>query len=152
MKATLAAVFAASLCCSGCSSNSTDSAKIATSTSLQTQTTTSRNEVKAGSTSQLSESATPAPVALTEEQQRGEKVFRKSYCVGCHADGNNSMMPDKPIKGKAFSQKYKDDALLGETIRKGFPDEGMPAFGKDQISESQMKDLILYIRTLTPIN
>jgi len=59
-------------------------------------------------------------------------------------------MPDKPIKGKAFSEKYKDDALLAKTIRKGFPDEGMPAFGKDQISENQIKDLILYIRSFTP--
>lgn len=62
------------------------------------------------------------------------------------------MMPDKPIKGKAFTEKYKDDAILEQIIRKGFPEEGMPAFGKDQIPESQMKDLILYIRSLTPIN
>lgn len=59
------------------------------------------------------------------------------------------MSPDKPIKGSAFLQKYKDDLILENTIRKGFPDEGMPAFGKDQISESQMKDLILYIRSLS---
>ncbi|CAN5579737.1 hypothetical protein BH10CYA1_BH10CYA1_22450 [soil metagenome] len=87
---------------------------------------------------------------MTAAEQRGEKVFKKSYCIGCHAGGNNAMMPDKPIKGKAFSAKYKDDALLESTIRKGYPDEGMPAFGKDQIPANKMKDLILYIRTLTP--
>ncbi len=92
----------------------------------------------------------PAPVALTAQQKRGEEVFRKAYCVGCHAGGNNAMMPNKPIKGNAFKDKYKDDALLEKTIRKGFPDEGMPAFEKDQITESQMKDLILYIRSFTP--
>ncbi|HEY9731462.1 MAG TPA: cytochrome c [Drouetiella sp.] len=98
---------------------------------------------------QATKSKSAAPVALTAEQ-RGEKVFKKSYCIGCHADGNNALMPDRPIKGKAFSTKYKDDALLEKTIRKGFPDEGMPAFGRDQISENQMKDLILYIRSFTP--
>jgi len=83
-------------------------------------------------------------------QQRGEKVFTKAYCIGCHAGGSNAMMPDRPIKGEAFRKKYKDDAILEKTIRNGFPDEGMPAFGKDQIPESQMKDLILYIRSFTP--
>jgi mono/diheme cytochrome c family protein len=118
-----------------------------------------KNATKANSQSESSPKTTvntpaakpkiSAPVALTAEQ-RGEKVFKKSYCAGCHAGGNNALMPDKPIKGKAFSEKYKDDALLAKTIRKGFPDEGMPAFGKDQISENQIKDLILYIRSFTP--
>lgn len=88
------------------------------------------------------------PLTLTAEQ-RGQKVFKKSYCIGCHVNGNNAMSPDKPIKGEAFTEKYKDDTLLAKTIRKGFPDEGMPAFGNDQISDNQMKDLILYIRSLS---
>lgn len=83
-------------------------------------------------------------------EQRGERIFKKHYCVGCHADGNNALMPDKPIKGAAFAKKYSDDGLLDRTIRKGFPDEGMPTFPVSQISETQMKDLILYIRSFTP--
>ncbi len=160
MKVTLAAVFTAALCFSGCSSNNTDSTKTdstktdqtntVASTSLPNQNTAPVKDENNVSTPQPSGAGTSAPVALTAEQRRGEEVFRKAYCVGCHAGGNNAMMPNKPIKGEAFSEKYKDDALLAKTIRKGFPDEGMPAFGKDQIPESQMKDLILYIRTLTP--
>lgn len=82
--------------------------------------------------------------------KNGERIFKKHYCVGCHADGNNALMPDRPIKGAAFAAKYANDALLEQTIRKGFPEEGMPSFPKDQISEPQMKDLILYIRSFTP--
>jgi mono/diheme cytochrome c family protein len=142
LKLALAAISAVLLCCA--------------STAIAAD---QKNATKANSQSESSPKTTvntpaakpkiSAPVALTAEQ-RGEKVFKKSYCAGCHAGGNNALMPDKPIKGKAFSEKYKDDALLAKTIRKGFPDEGMPAFGKDQISENQIKDLILYIRSFTP--
>jgi mono/diheme cytochrome c family protein len=90
----------------------------------------------------------PSIIAPTAEQ-RGERIFKKAYCIGCHAGGGNALMPDKPIKGKAFSDRYVQDSLLEQTIRKGFPASGMPEFGKDQISERQMKDLILYIRSFS---
>ncbi len=83
-------------------------------------------------------------------EQKGEKVFKKAMCVGCHSDGNNALMPDRPIKGKAFLDHYSKDKALEQTIRKGFPTSGMPKFGKDQINETEMKHLILYIRTFTP--
>jgi mono/diheme cytochrome c family protein len=90
----------------------------------------------------------PSTIAPTAEQ-RGERIFKKAYCIGCHAGGGNALMPDKPIKGKPFSDRYVQDSVLEQTIRKGFPDSGMPEFGKDQISERQMKDLILYIRSFS---
>ena len=83
-------------------------------------------------------------------EQKGEKVFKRAMCVGCHSDGNNALMPDRPIKGKAFLEHYSQDKALEQTIRKGFPTSGMPKFGKDQINETEMKDLILYIRSFTP--
>lgn len=100
-----------------------------------------------GSTSRVGNAGSGGSAAAVE---RGEKVFKKALCVGCHAGGFNALMPDKPIKGAAFAEKYKSDQLLERTIRKGFPSEGMPPSGKDSVSESQMKDLILYIRSLTP--
>lgn len=145
----LAAVFAASLFCSGCASNSTDKSSSVQASSPHQNAAITQQE-NGGALAQAKIAERTAPVALTAQQKRGEEVFRKAYCVGCHAGGNNAMMPNKPIKGNAFKDKYKDDALLEKTIRKGFPDEGMPAFEKDQITESQMKDLILYIRSFTP--
>lgn len=148
---TLAAIFAAALWCCGqltyASNHKVASKLTAAETSTQNKVTTAKS-TSAKSSSSVQQPASKAPVALSA-LQRGEKVFKKAYCEGCHAGGYNAMSPDKPIKGSAFLQKYKDDLILENTIRKGFPDEGMPAFGKDQISESQMKDLILYIRSLS---
>lgn len=157
VKTALIAIFAVSLCTTGCSEKGADSKTTETQTKVAAESQALATDLpeKIPPTSKAkSEPArvkSTAPVTLTAEQ-RGEKVFKKAYCAGCHAGGNNAMMPDKPIKGKAFTEKYKDDAILEQIIRKGFPEEGMPAFGKDQIPESQMKDLILYIRSLTPIN
>ncbi|MBS1953102.1 MAG: c-type cytochrome [Cyanobacteria bacterium SZAS-4] len=160
VKTALVAIFAVSLCASGCSEKGAASKNVTTTAGTQSEVTAEAEIVPNAKPEEFqiasrpkSESATAkstGPVTLTAEA-RGEKVFRKAYCAGCHAGGNNAMMPDKPIKGEAFTRKYKDDAILEQTIRKGFPEDGMPAFGKDQISESQMKDLILYIRSLTPI-
>ncbi|MBS2001742.1 MAG: cytochrome c [Cyanobacteria bacterium SZAS LIN-5] len=148
---TLAAIFAATIWCCGqltyASNHKVASKLTAAETSTQNKVTTAKS-TSAKSSSSVQQPASKAPVALSAVQ-RGEKVFKKAYCEGCHAGGYNAMSPDKPIKGSAFLQKYKDDLILENTIRKGFPDEGMPAFGKDQISESQMKDLILYIRSLS---
>ena len=149
VKVTLAVVFTLSLCCSGCSSKNAENGTQATPASLPKQNTAASASDKSAATSNRSVAQKSTPVMLAA-QQRGEKVFTKAYCIGCHAGGSNAMMPDRPIKGEAFRKKYKDDAILEKTIRNGFPDEGMPAFGKDQIPESQMKDLILYIRSFTP--
>jgi mono/diheme cytochrome c family protein len=59
------------------------------------------------------------------------------------------MDPNHPIKGAAFQQKYKDDAVLENTIRNGFPQYGMPSFTKAMINDHDMKDLIAYVRTFS---
>ena len=81
---------------------------------------------------------------------RGEKIFKQARCEGCHAAGGNALMPDHAIKGKAFAARYGNDKMLESAIRKGFPESGMAGFDKDEISDAQMKDLILYIRSFTP--
>ena len=82
----------------------------------------------------------------------GKRVFARLNCEGCHLNGNNLLRPDRPIKGADFQKRYKDDALLEQTIRKGFPSEGMPAFPKHVVNEHDMKALIAYVRTFTPKN
>ena len=80
---------------------------------------------------------------------KGQLVFQKSTCVMCHPGGENTMEPAHPIKGKAFQAKYQDDKVLEATIRQGFQREGMPSFSKTAINDSDMADLIAYVRSLS---
>jgi mono/diheme cytochrome c family protein len=70
--------------------------------------------------------------------------------VDCHRGGGNSVHPSRPLKGESFAKRYPNDEKIEKLIRKGVPGASMPAFGKDVISEEQMKDLIAYLRSLTP--
>jgi mono/diheme cytochrome c family protein len=80
----------------------------------------------------------------------GKKVFERATCVGCHANGDNLLLPNHPIKGPKFQRRYKDDTVLEQVIRHGFPSAGMPGFPKHEINEKEMKALIAYVRSLTP--
>ena len=90
-----------------------------------------------------------APAAPAGDATKGQAVFTKNTCVTCHAGGDNTMDPNHPIKGAAFQQKYKDDAVLENTIRNGFPQYGMPSFTRTMINDRDMKDLIAYVRTFS---
>ena len=91
----------------------------------------------------------PANAVDAGDPVHGQILFSKNSCVVCHAGGENTMDPGHPIKGPAFQQKYKDDLVLENTIRKGFPQYGMPSFTKAMINERDMKDLISYVRTFS---
>ncbi len=80
---------------------------------------------------------------------KGKTIFEGRTCVDCHKDGGNLLKPSKPIKGSAFDKKYKDDAKLIQAIRKGVPGTSMRAFGADEISDADMKDLVAYIRNFS---
>jgi mono/diheme cytochrome c family protein len=80
--------------------------------------------------------------------KKGESVFTKNNCYICHPGGGNALDPGHPIKGARFAQKYKDERLLEQTIRKGFKDSGMPSNDKSKISDAEMKDLIAFVRAL----
>lgn len=82
--------------------------------------------------------------------ERGKKLFEKATCAGCHPAGENLLHPSKVLKGPSFAQRYKLDADLVKVIRNGVPNTGMPAFSKEQLSEGEVKDIIAYIRSLTP--
>lgn len=90
-------------------------------------------------------------LAADDQVALGQKVFRRSTCEGCHPNGANLLNPGRPIKGAKFAKRYKDDYVLEQVIRHGFPSAGMPKFPKHVINEKEMKALIAYIRSLTPV-
>lgn len=105
--------------------------------------------------------ATPtcAPVTLkklgavnSDSVAHGKKLFERLTCAGCHPNGENSLHPYRPLKGPSFMARYKEDETIEQLIRSGVPRAGMPSFGKAQVSDKDMKDLIAYIRSLTPIS
>lgn len=81
---------------------------------------------------------------------KGKIVFEQHMCVECHKGGGNSVRPSRPVKGKDFKKRYPQDADLEKVIRDGVPSSSMPSFGKDVIDEQEMKDLLAYLRSLTP--
>ncbi len=99
---------------------------------------------------------TPAPV-LSYEARLGREVFRH-YCQTCHGesgagDGFNAFNLDpKPrdLSDPAFQTK-KTDADLADTVRRGGSGVGlsalMPPWGRT-LSEDQIRDVILYVRSL----
>ena len=81
--------------------------------------------------------------------KKGKQLFIRNMCADCHKNGGNSVRPSKPIKGIKFSQKYKDDKQIEKVIREGVMNASMPSFGVSVISDSEMKDLIYYVRSLS---
>ncbi|MGD9681448.1 MAG: cytochrome c [Candidatus Obscuribacterales bacterium] len=92
----------------------------------------------------------PGSASETGDVNRGKVVFEQHMCVECHKGGGNSVKPSRPVKGKAFKERYPLDADLEKLIRSGVPNSSMPSFGKDVIDEQEMKDLLAYLRSLTP--
>lgn len=93
--------------------------------------------------------ATPAADARGD-LKKGKRLYQAMNCALCHTNGGNNQNPDKPLKGAHFQARYPDDKLLGDAIRKGFPEKGMPAYGKDQISDEELQNIVAYVRSLTP--
>jgi len=94
--------------------------------------------------------ATPTLSSTKGDAKKGQEIFESLTCVDCHRGGGNSVHPSRPLKGESFAKRYPNDQKIEKLIRKGVPGASMPAFGKDVISEEQMKDLIAYLRSLTP--
>lgn len=95
--------------------------------------------------------AAPPPNSKPSITQ-GKVVFDKNSCNVCHVNGGNTIDKNKPIKGAAFVKRFPTDAALESLIRQGVKATSMPAFGKDKINDTAMKDLIAYIRSLTPVS
>ena len=92
--------------------------------------------------------SSPGWAGSTGDPANGKAVFSKATCTACHYNGGNSLNPSKPIKGDAFTKKYPDDKSLENVIRTGVKGTSMQAFGKEKVTDAEMKDLIAYIRSL----
>lgn len=98
----------------------------------------------------LATSAAVSSSAQAADVKNGQHVFESNTCVDCHVGGGNAVKPSKPIKGEAFAKKYKDDAKIEKVIREGIPGTTMLGTSKEVISDTNLKDLVAYIRSLTP--
>ena len=84
--------------------------------------------------------------------KRGKKVFMDMQCAICHANGGNLQNPEKPLMGEPFLKRYplNQDKAIAKVIREGIISAGMPASGKDKMSDQDLADVIAYVRSLTP--
>ncbi|SPP63098.1 c-type cytochrome [Nitrospira lenta] len=90
----------------------------------------------------------PASEVPRGDAVRGKTLFVRK-CAGCHGaagggDGYRLLGPD-PANLTSLSTSKKSDAELLKTIHNGKPN--MPAW-KGQLSDSQIRDVLVYIRTL----
>ena len=75
----------------------------------------------------------------------GEKIFQ-AHCVACHPGGGNVMNPDKPLNKSNHLKAYNSFVSF---IR--HPQEPMPTFPPDQVSDGDAKELYQYItKALVP--
>lgn len=78
------------------------------------------------------------PALDTPGEQRGQLVFMR-HCTQCHNGGAGSLGPainDKPLPG----------FMIRLQVRQGFG--AMPGFSKKKISDTQLDDLVDYLRAL----
>ena len=80
--------------------------------------------------------------------KEGKKLFVKATCWGCHPHGENAMHGDKPLKGPAFSKRFKSDEEIAAFVRRGSK-FGMPPFPKSKLSDNDLHGIIVYIRSLS---
>jgi mono/diheme cytochrome c family protein len=81
--------------------------------------------------------------AQTDDVGRGASVFQMNCSVAyCH--GPNGTAGRAPaLAGKKYAPER-----LAEIIRAGFPDKGMPGFGKE-LSEARIQNLVAYVMSLS---
>ena len=92
----------------------------------------------------------PVSAETTGDAKRGDKLFVKASCANCHPGGGNIINPKVPLKGPKFAFEFKDDAKIEQVVRVGKKGTPMPSFSKAKLSDQDLKDVIAYIRTLTP--
>ncbi len=80
---------------------------------------------------------------------RGAKLFEKATCSFCHPCGGNAVNPSKTLYGKNFNKRYPDDQALVKVIRNGIKGTAMQSFAKDKLSDTELTDVIAYIRSLS---
>jgi mono/diheme cytochrome c family protein len=85
--------------------------------------------------------------AAVGQGQSGADLF-SAYCIGCHAGGGNSVIPDLPIRGSAQLGNFNTfKAYVRNPVLPNGARGPMPGFSPGQISDKQMRDLYRYLRT-----
>ena len=74
--------------------------------------------------------------------KNGEKLF-STYCMACHAGGNNLIIPEKNLKKETLENLGINnlDSLIYQ-IRNG--KNGMPAFG-GRLKEKEIEDIAFFL-------
>jgi mono/diheme cytochrome c family protein len=89
-------------------------------------------------------------VPSADAVERGQKQF-VIQCAGCHGSDARGEDNGPDLVRSVIVLDDEQGSLIGPVLRKGFPNEGMPAFN---LSDAQVKDLAAFLRerTQTAIN
>jgi mono/diheme cytochrome c family protein len=87
--------------------------------------------------------AVSAPPAGVGDAAAGQAVFQ-TRCNACHPGANAGIGP--ALNGAAFNTRYPDDAAIAAVVRSGRG--GMPAFSASQVSDTDLANVIAYLRSL----
>jgi len=74
----------------------------------------------------------------------GQATFQ-STCNGCHPNANAGIGP--ALNGPAFSTRYPDNSAIAAVVRSGRG--AMPAFSQTLLSDSDLTNVIAYLRSLS---
>jgi cytochrome c oxidase cbb3-type subunit 3 len=90
----------------------------------------------------------PLPAAPPRgDAARGAVLFAQQ-CAGCHGANGKGLIA--PALANPVFQQAATDAFIAQTIRIGRESTPMPAFGRAGFGESQIGDLLAYIRKWQP--
>lgn len=97
-----------------------------------------------------------SPPAFSGDAGKGRPLYEK-YCLMCHGpegrgDGPVGLHARPPAANfHTPESKRKSDAELLKTIHEGHPETAMASW-KNALSDDQLKDILAYIRKLSPPN
>jgi mono/diheme cytochrome c family protein len=97
---------------------------------------------------QESGAAQAAPSGAAEDLQAGKVIFA-SNCQGCHAGGENQVIPSLPLKEAKQLDSFEQFVSFVHDPRLPNGAKGpMPAFPADVLSDTQARKLYAYIRSM----
>ena len=85
------------------------------------------------------------PVPPADAVERGQKEF-VIQCGGCHGSDARGEDNGPDLVRSVIVLDDEQGSLIGPVLRKGFPNEGMPAF---DLSDVQIQDLAAFLRERT---
>ncbi len=85
------------------------------------------------------------PVPPADAVERGQKQF-VIQCAGCHGSDARGEDNGPDLVRSVIVLDDEQGSLIGPVLRKGFPNEGMPAF---DLSDAQIQDLAAFLRERT---